>query len=289
MAATLGFLGLGAMGAAIARRLVEAGHDVVVWNRSLEPTAALVAAGARAASSPAEALSAGVSFSMLANDAAVEQVLVPNLGTAPGRVHVLMSSISPSLSARLGDRFAEAGVAYVGAPVLGRPEVAAAGALNVLAAGPPEAIDSVGPFFEVIGKRVWRLGDTPQVANAVKAAVNYNIIHALQAIGETVAMTERLGVDPALFTELLSSTLFGGVVYTGYGRMIANESYRPPGFQIALGRKDLGLAEEVAASTGVTAATMTALVAVFERALADAELREGDWSAIAEVTRRDLL
>jgi len=119
--------------------------------------------------------------------------------------------------------------------------------------------------------------------------VNYNIIHAMQAMGESIAMTERLGVDAEQFAELLSSTLFGGVVYTGYGQMIAKGQYSPPGFHIALGRKDLALAEEVAAAGGVTPATMPALVEVFERALADPELRDYDWSAIAEVSRRDLL
>ena len=89
--------------------------------------------------------------------------------------------------------------------------------------------------------------------------------------------------------ELLTSSLFGGVVYNGYGNEIARQGYYPPGFHIELGRKDLQLAEDVAAASGVKLATMPALISVFERALADAELSQGDWGAIAEVTRRDLL
>ena len=279
----------------MAARLIDAGHDVLVWNRSKDAVAELVAKGAREAATPAEALAAEVSFSMLSNDAAVESVLTPEAlagsgsAGAAGRIHVLMASISPALADRLVPVFAEAGVGYVGAPVLGRPPVAAAGQLNILAAGPTETVDALEPYFAVLGKRVWRLGETPSVANAVKASVNYNIIHALQAIGESVAMTERLGVDPSLFTELLSSTLFGGVVYTGYGKLIAERDYKPAAFTAALGAKDLGLAEQVAAATGVTPATMPALKHVFEVVLADADLGpDADWSAIAEVSRRDL-
>jgi 3-hydroxyisobutyrate dehydrogenase-like beta-hydroxyacid dehydrogenase len=287
---TLGFLGLGSMGSGMAGRLVDAGHTVRVWNRSRESVDELVAAGAERADNPADALAADVSFSMLANDEAVESVLTTEaIAAASGRTHVLMASISPSLAERMAARFADAGATYVAAPVLGRPSVAAAGQLNILAAGPPEAIDAVEPYLAAMGNRTWRLGERPSVANAVKAAVNYNIIHAMQALGESIAMTERQGVEPELFVELLTGTLFGGVVYTGYGELIAKGEYTPPGFHIALGRKDLVLAEEVAASTGVTPATMPALFEVFDRALADDELKDADWSAIAEVSRRDLL
>lgn len=287
---TLGFLGLGSMGAGMARRLVDAGHSVTVWNRSPAAADDLVAAGAVRAENPAEALAADVSFSMLANDAAVQGVFTPaTIESMAGRTHVMMASISPSLADQLAAAFAEAGATYVAAPVLGRPPVAAAGQLNIMVAGAPEAIDSVEPYLEAMGKRIWRLGDRPSVANSVKASVNYNIIHALQAIGETVAMTERLGVDPVLFTELLTSTVFGGVVYTGYGDLIARGAYENPGFHITLGRKDLALAQEVADATGVRPATLPALTAVFERALADDELKNYGWEAIAEVSRRDLL
>ncbi|CAN5185821.1 NAD(P)-dependent oxidoreductase [soil metagenome] len=285
----LGFLGLGSMGSGMARRLVDAGHDVTVWNRSQDAVEQLVALGARRAEHPRDALAADFSFSMLANDEAVESVLDADaIASAAGHTHVMMASISPSLADRLAAAFAAAGAAYVAAPVLGRPEVAAAGQLNILAAGPEAALQLVEPYLAIMGKRTWRLGERPSVANSVKAAVNYDIIHALQALGETIAMTERLGVDPVQFTELLTSTLFGGVVYSVYGDLIARSDYENPGFHIALGRKDLALAQEVADATGVHPATLPALIDVFERALADPELKHYGWEAIAEVSRRDL-
>ncbi|MGX5682853.1 NAD(P)-dependent oxidoreductase [Schumannella luteola] len=283
----IGFLGLGSMGSAMAGRLLETGHDVLAWNRS--PGAAEALAGASVASTAAEALAQPVSFSMLANDEAADAVLsVEAIGDAPGRIHVNTASISMRLAGVLQERFESAGVRYVAAPVLGRPPVAAAGRLNILAAGAPDDVDAVLPHLEALSARVWRLGEKPPMANAVKIAVNYNIIHALEAIGESVALVERQGIDANEFTELLSSTLFGGVVYDGYGRIIAEQKYVPPGFTVTLGLKDLSLAEEIAEAGGVTLPTAPALRAVFERTLAEPSLADADWAAIAEVARRDL-
>lgn len=283
----LGFLGLGTMGAVMARRLVDAGHPVHVWNRTPRAAEDVVAAGAVLAVDPAEGLSPSVSFSMLANDDAADAVLSAEaIGSERSGIHVNMASISGALADRLAARFEAAGMAYVAAPVLGRPPVAAAGTLTVLAAGAPAAIDAVAPFLDVLGARTWRLGDRPRMANVVKIAVNYNLIHAIEAIGESIAMVERHDVDAQEFVDLLTSTLFGGLAYTGYGNIIAQRAYDPPGFTVAMGLKDLTLAEQVAVEGGVTLPTASALRAVFEHTLADPDLSELDWSAIAEVSRR---
>lgn len=285
----LGFLGLGTMGAGMARRLVEAGHTVHVWNRSTDAAAELVAAGAVLAPDPAAALAPEVSFSMLANDEAADAVLSADaLGAGRTGIHVNMASISGALADRLTERFAAAGVAYVAAPVLGRPAVAAAGNLNILAAGPDGAIAAVAPYLDTLGAKTWRFGERPRMANVVKIAVNYNLIHAIEAIGESVALVERHDVDPQEFVDLLTSTLFAGVAYTGYGNIIAQRAYDPPGFTVSLGLKDLALAEQVAEEGGVRLPTAPALRAVFERTLAEPELADLDWGAIAEVTRKDL-
>ncbi len=284
----IGFLGLGSMGSAMATRLVGAGHDVRVWNRSAAAADPLIAAGATLASSPGEALAGGLSFSMLADDAAAEGVLdVAAVAQARG-IHVNMASISPGAADRLEGLFRSSDVGYVSAPVLGRPTVAAAGKLNILAAGPAALVEEVLPVLDVLGQRVWRLGERPRAANVVKVAVNYNIIHAIQALGESIAMTERHGVDPGMFHELLTSTLFDGVVYRGYGSEIVDHSYDPPGFIMTLGFKDLKLAEEVAAEREVVLPTAPSMHRVYEIALADPELATYDWGAAAEVMRRGL-
>ncbi len=283
----IGFLGLGNMGSAIAGRLVGAGHSVLVWNRSPEAAEPLVAAGATRVDDPAQALAAPVSFSMLANDEAAEAVLsAENLAGAAGRIHVNMASISAEAADRLEAVHHAAGVAYVASPVLGRPQVAAAGGLNILVAGPTDAVDSVLPYLEVLGTRTWRFGEQPRRANATKVSVNFVILHALQAMAEGITLAESQGVEGTDFVELLSSTLFGGVVYSGYGSMIAERRYSPAGFAMELGLKDLGLAEDLATEAGISLPTAPVLRDRFEQALADQELATLDWSAVAEVTRR---
>jgi hypothetical protein len=284
--AEIGFLGLGTMGSGIAGRLVGAGHNVAVWNRSPAAAIPLVEAGAVHVDTARDALSRPLSFSMLANDAAANATLSTEaLEGESGRIHVNMATISGGLASRLAERARAAGVTYVAAPVLGRPQVAATGKLNILAAGPPEAVASVEPYLAVLGVRTWNLGANPASANVVKIAVNYTIIHALEAIGESVALVERHGVDAGEFVEVLGGTLFGSVVYQGYGKLIAERAYRPAGFTVELGLKDLSLAEGAAAEVGLALPTSPALRDVFERALANPELAGADWSAIAEVSR----
>jgi 3-hydroxyisobutyrate dehydrogenase-like beta-hydroxyacid dehydrogenase len=287
MSTTVGFLGVGTMGTEIARRLIGAGHRVTVWNRTPAGADELVAAGAVRAGSAAEALAADVSFSMLANDEAAEAVLVEeSLAGAPGRVHVNLASISPEAADRLTEVHARAGVTYVAATVLGRSTLAAEGKLNIMAAGPAATIDALEPYFAVIGVRTWRMGERPRMANVVKAAVNYNIIHAIQALGESITLVEGHGVDGGEFVELLSNSLFGGIAYSVYGGVIAERRYTPPGFAMELGLKDLTLAERTAAEVGVELPTAPVLHELFDIALADPELRGYDWAALAEVTRR---
>jgi 3-hydroxyisobutyrate dehydrogenase-like beta-hydroxyacid dehydrogenase len=286
---TVGFLGIGRMGAAIAGRLATADVSLTVWNRTRTPSVNdLAAAGATVAETASEALSAPVSFSMLADDRAAESVLSRvNLGRSDERrIHVNMASISTAMADRLAHRFADAGMTYVSAPVLGRPEIAAQGKLNILVAGPSDAVEFVEPYLAHCSVRRWRFGDQPRQANAVKIAVNFLILQSLESLGESIALVETQDVDAEQFVELLGSSLFGGVVHTGYGAIMAQRRYSPPGFTIALGLKDLGLAEQLAAEGRVDVPMAAVLRDRFETALADPELAELDWAAVAEVSRR---
>ncbi|WP_341977939.1 NAD(P)-dependent oxidoreductase [Microbacterium sp. LTA6] len=284
---TVGFLGLGTMGAGMARRLIDAGHEVLVWNRSRAPLEPLVAAGARPVATPAEALRAGVAVSMLANDAAANAVFSDEtLRSAAGSVHVNMSTLSLDTVRDLVARHREAGVDYVAAPVLGRPHLAASGGLNIVAAGPEAALDRAEEFLTVLGKRTWRLGDQPERANLVKIGVNYNLIHTLQALAESVNLIERGGVDGSVFVEILTDAAYTGSAYTGYGKMIAERGYLPVGFSAELGLKDLNLARSAAQEFRAALPTASVLTDIFEQTLQDEELARLDWSAMAEITRR---
>lgn len=283
----IGFIGLGSMGSAMVENLLDHGVDVLVWNRSKDPLEQLVARGAKRAESAKEILGLEVSLSMLANDAAEEAVLTPeNLKLAEGNTHANMASVSPECSKRLNDLFSEHRVGYVASPVLGRPPVARKGALNILAAGNSNDLEKLNGTFDVLGVKTWALGNHPPTANAVKIAVNYNIIHAIQALAESIGLAEAAGLDAPSFVEILGSTLFGGVAYQGYGRQIAHTDYLPQAFSLDLGLKDLLLAKSTAEGAGVILPTAGVLEKLLIEAGSDDELKDLDWAAVAEITLR---
>ena len=285
--AAVGFLGLGTMGASMAGRLLEAGHEVTVWNRSAAAADPLVEAGARRATGPADALRAGIAFSMLSNDRAVQSVFSPEvLEQSRGATHVNMSTVSMDTARALARSHDRAGVDYVSAPVLGRPHLAQSGQLNIVAAGPSAAMDRAEPLLVQLGKRVWRVGEEPEKANLVKIGVNYNLIHAMQALAESVGLLESGDVDGRTFVEILTDAAFTGSAYGGYGPMIAQREYTPTMFSMELGLKDLGLVHTASEELGSALPTMDVLKSVFEEALEDPELADLDWSAMAEITRR---
>jgi 3-hydroxyisobutyrate dehydrogenase-like beta-hydroxyacid dehydrogenase len=285
--AELSFVGLGTMGSAMALRLVEAGHSVHVWNRTPSAADDLVAAGAIRTDSVESALATGLVFSILADDDAVGSTFSAEaLATAPqGSIHVNHATVSIAAADRFAAAHEAAGVRYIAAPVLGRSSVAAAGQLNIVAAGAAKAIERVQPFLDVLGKRTWVVGDKPSKASLVKIGVNYNLLHTLQALAESVSLMEQGGVDAATFVDILTDAAYTGSAYTGYGKLIANKTYSPPGFTVGLGLKDLGLAEQAADNLGAALPTSPVLREVFTRALADPALADLDWSAVAEITR----
>lgn len=288
MSARVGFIGLGTMGVEMAGRLVDADFDTVVWNRSKGKADGFVERGATEAAGVEEVFqSCDVVFSMLSNDAAVEQAFSPEvLAQAAGKLHVNMATVSLETSRAMAVRHAEHGVRYVAAPVLGRPEVAAAGQLNIVAAGAAADVAEAQPALDRIGKQTWRVGDQPEQASLVKIGVNYNLIHALQALGESVSLMEHGGIDGQTFVDILTDAAFTGAVYEGYGKIIAQKGYYPSAFGLDLGLKDLGLAQSAAQELGASLPTAPVMRAMFDEALADEDLRDGSWAIIAEVIRR---
>ncbi len=287
---SIGFIGLGSMGQAMAARLLEAGFEVGVWNRTAAAGDELVAVGATRLDSPAEAFERDIVVSILANDQAVdavfgEELLAGAAAKGSAALHVNMASISLEAARALEARHAAAGVRYLGAPVMGRPNVARAGQLNILAGGSQEALDAAAPALDALGKKTWHVSQDAAGASLVKIGVNYNLIHALGALGESINLVERGGIDPQLFVDILSSGFFSGVVYPTYGKIIAERSYFPAAFNAQLGLKDLTLTEKAAAELGAVLPAAPALHELFDAAVGDEGRREGDWSIIAEVIR----
>ena len=196
---TIGFVGLGNMGSGIASNLMAGGHEIVAWNRSPGKVDDLVAKGARRAASAGAAFDAEVVFSMLADDAAIEAVIVASgaLDAArPGATHVNLSTISISLARRLEALHCERGLGYVAAPVLGRPDAAAAGQLVILPAGDPAAVEKVRPLLELFARRVWPVGDEAYRANVIKLGCNFALAAMIETLGEAGALAAAHGVRP---------------------------------------------------------------------------------------------
>lgn len=276
----IGFIGLGAMGSAIARNLAAGGHEVIAWNRSGGEVE-----GVRMVGSPEGALQAEVLMTMLSDDDAIRSVVLDSdlLARAPsGLVHVVQSTISVAFAHELVAAHERAGVTYVSAPVLGRPDAAAAGQLNVLAAGPAEAIERLRPVFAIIGQRLWELGEESPRANAAKVACNMMITMAIEAMAEAVVLTEANGLDREGFFEVILGTLFGSRSYQIYSANIAKEAYEP-GFKATLGLKDLRLAKEAAADASRALPMLDAVHRRMQETV-DAGLGEKDWSIMAKVT-----
>jgi 3-hydroxyisobutyrate dehydrogenase-like beta-hydroxyacid dehydrogenase len=279
----VGVIGLGAMGSAMARNLAAAGHRVKAWNRS-----GGTLKGVTMVSSPVDALQGDAALTMLSDDAVIRAVLLqPGVldKAKAGLVHVVASTISVAFAKQLVELHARAGLGYVSAPVLGRPDVAAKGELSIIAGGPPSAIDKVRPVLEAIGGRIWDMGTEAPTANAAKIACNMLIAMAIEAMAEGVALTETNGLSRHRFFELILGTLFGSRAYQVYSANIANRNYQPD-FKAPLGLKDLRLAREVAEQGGRTLPMLDAV----HRRLAetiDAGMGDRDWSVMAEFTIND--
>ncbi|MGO2439717.1 NAD(P)-dependent oxidoreductase [Serratia proteamaculans] len=284
----IGFAGLGGMGSAMAANLLQAGYALKVWNRSPQAAQSLVAAGAQQVQQADELADVDVLITMLANDAATEQVvLVSGLlhRLQPGAIHINMATVSVALAKRLATLHMEHNVGYIAAPVLGRVDVAAAGKLNILAAGDAQLIAKVQPLFEVLGQQTWHFGDQPEQANIVKIAANFTLASAIEAMAEGSALVRNYGVSGADYLQMLSSTLFASPAYKGYGALIAEEKFEPAGFKLSLGMKDVSLALEAAANSHTPMPFAGVLKDNFLDAVAqgDADL---DWSALAKVAAR---
>jgi 3-hydroxyisobutyrate dehydrogenase-like beta-hydroxyacid dehydrogenase len=284
----VGFIGLGAMGSAMASNLVAAGHSVTVWNRSEAATAPLVSLGAKVARSADRAAQGDVLCRMLANDAAVRDVILDSglLDVMEaGTVHVNHATISVALARELAEAHARRGIGYVAAPVFGRPDMAAAAKLNILAAGKPADIEKVRPVLEAMGSRVWPMGDAPERATVAKIAGNFMLASAIESMAEATALTRAYGVSAVDFLEVMTSTLFAAPAYQGYGKLIAEERFKPAGFPLPLGFKDVALAQSAAESARVPMPFAGVLRDSLLEALAAGD-EELDWSALAMVAAR---
>jgi 3-hydroxyisobutyrate dehydrogenase-like beta-hydroxyacid dehydrogenase len=286
----VGFIGLGNMGSAMATRLLEAGFDVTVYNRSPGKAEALAARGATVAATVAQACAGDVVITMLANDDAVDAVVTGEGGVLAalreGATHISSSTISAALSKRLTAAHAAVGRQYMTATVLGRPEAVAAGKLFVLAAGPAQVVDPLMPVLDALGQRTFRVSDVAAVGNVVKLSANFLLANVIESLGEAVALVSKAGVDRRDYIDILTSTLFSAPAYETYGGLIAREEFEPAGFAARLGIKDIRLvlaaAEELEVPLPIASLLRDRFLALLASGGGDL-----DWSAISTLAQRD--
>ncbi len=235
---TIGFIGLGGMGQAIALNLLRAGHS----HDGLEPFA--------------------------------RRAALVNLAT-------VSVAFAREMAGHCGDR----GLGYVSAPVLGRPDVAASGKLQILTAGAPDYLAKVQPLLDVVGARTWRLADEPEKSNAAKLATNFMIAAAIEAMGKAVTLAESYGVSGPSFLDMISSTLFASTIYKGYGGMIAERRYEPAGFAMKLALKDIRLVLEAAEHSSTPMPFASVLKDSFLDGIAHGDGHK-DWAALADTSAR---
>jgi len=285
-----GFIGMGRMGSAMAANLVKAGHDVTVFNRSPEKNRSLLEMGAHQAANIAGTCNGEAVITMLADDTSVADIALTDGGIVKklpkGAIHISMSTISVALSKELARAHAEAGQRFVAAPVFGRPEMAAAAKLFIVAAGDPAAIAACQPLFGAMGQKTLPIGTEPSAANLVKLSGNFLLASAIEALGEAVALVGKAGIDRHAFVDILTSTIFPAPAYKTYGDLIADEKFQPARFAAPLGFKDIRLTLAAAESLRVPMPLGSLLRDRFLRLLAQGG-DDLDWAAIGGLATQD--
>ncbi len=286
----VGFIGLGHMGAGMAGNLLKAGHEVTVYNRTRAKAEALVRRGATEAATIADVCRGDAVFTMLANDNAVEAVVLGEHGILEslpaGAIHISSSTISVGLAERLAAAHAGVGQGFVAAPVFGRPELAAAGNLYVLAAGEQAAVQMTAPLLDAIGQKTFVVSETPKAAYLVKLSGNFLIGSVIEALGEAIAFVGKGGLDARQYVDILTSTLFGAPIYKTYGTLLADGEFEPAGFAAPLAQKDIRLVLAAAEDLRVPMPIASLLRDRFLTLLAHGGDRL-DWTAIGALAAKD--
>ena len=242
----IGFVGLGPMGEPMARRLLDTGHTLTVFNRTAARGDKLVERGARRALTAAGAAAeAEIVFSMLANDEAAESLVLGPDGIArmlgESCVHVSCSTISPAISTRFDQAHRARGQLYAAATVLGRPPAAESGQLFIMQAGDPAARARIATALAQLGQRIFDLGDDPAHANLVKLSLNFLLLSTIEQMSEIFALNEKGGVPPAALFEIMTGSMFNAPVHRNYGKLIVDQQFDPPGVAVPLAAKDTRL------------------------------------------------
>jgi len=286
---SIGFLGLGTMGTAMARNLLKAGYDVTVWNRTTSKCDALVSEGAKRGVTPKQTAAAcDITFAMLADPAGAVHVAcgedgaVKGLGQGKGYVDV--STVDGDTSKAIGKAVRASGAEFLEAPVSGSKKPAEDGTLIFLTAGDKSLYDKAAPFFDVMGKSRFYLGEVGNGA-AMKLVVNMIMGSMMASFSEGLVLGKKVGLDPATIVQVVGQGAIAAPMFAMKGPSMIKGSY-PPAFALKHQQKDirlaLAMAEDIALPTPVAASVNE----LYKRAKA-AGLGDQDYSAIIEAFELD--
>jgi len=279
---SVGFLGLGTMGAPMAANLLKAGFPLTVWNRTPAKTEPLLRLGARAGKSPAAvAGEADVVITMLSRPQDVEQVVLGPGGVAggirPGAVLIDMSTVSPTTSRKLAGELAVKRAEFLDAPVVGSKAPATDGSLVILVGGLPQTLERCRPILQAMGKQIVHAGNVGS-GSALKLATNLMLGHLMAGFAEAVRLAQAAGLDPKRLLEVIDGSTFRSPWYQTKGAAILKADFSPH-FALKHMRKDFELMAELARERGAALPVTETIRALFAGAEA-AGKGELDYSAI---------
>ena len=291
---SVGFIGLGRMGTAMATNLAAAGYRVIAYVRRPDQMDKLAELGLKPTTKITDLFDCEVVISMLPDDTAVRDVVIGRedlgidglaSGLQRGAIHLSMSTISTSAASDLAKEHARHGQGYVAAPVFGNPDAAKARQLFVVAAGAQTDVERCRPLFDRLGQKTFVIGTDPEHANLIKLLGNMMTATTLEMLGEVVAVVRKRGLDPKPFIDVMTSTMFGGRAHKIYGDKIVRQSYAP-GFVMPLVLKDVRLAFAEAEKAG---APMPSVDVVRDRLITGIARGYGDldWTALGLVAAEE--
>jgi 3-hydroxyisobutyrate dehydrogenase-like beta-hydroxyacid dehydrogenase len=285
----VGFMGLGSMGLPMAQNILKGGFPLSVYNRTKEKASSIIEQGAKWASTPAAlAAQCDVIISMVSNDAALNEIVEGPSGILSSSkklsIHISMSTVSPELSDTLEKKHKENGIAYLSAPVTGRPERAQAGTLWIFLAGDSHAKKTATPILEEMSTKIFDLGEKPSQASLFKLCNNFMILGLIETMSEAATMLEKGGISTEKAAEVWGNSLFDAPIFHTYFPILCKRSYKEGGFALNLGLKDMRLLQHCADQAQVP---MPLLSELQTKLLASMNLgrEKYDWSAIALLTR----
>jgi 3-hydroxyisobutyrate dehydrogenase-like beta-hydroxyacid dehydrogenase len=290
----IGFVGLGLMGTAMAANLVAFGCRVIAYVRRPDQMAKLVALGLKPTTDLSDLFGCEVVISMLPDDNAVREIVFGRkergvdglaMGLMPGAIQLSMSTIGTATAAHLAGEHARYGQGYVAAPVFGNPDAARGRQLFIVAAGVSVDVERCRPLLDILGQQTFVVGTDPTHANLIKLLGNMVTATALEVLGEIVALIRQRGLDPKLFVNILTNTMFGGRAHLIYGEKIVAERYTP-GFLLRLALKDVHLALAEAEKTAVP---MPSVSVVRDRLMTGIAhgYADLDWSALGLIAAEE--